>query len=165
MFAQPHDKIVSIKAFFQDFIEDQQGLRNAPVEEGIRHLEIVVIIKDVQVVDGFPIGQFPARRIGDNEVKNGKGVPQGAVCLGGNQPEGLLLIIDLFFGGNVLEVLGDVLDLDPVKVEDLAARQDGGDDFMFFCRCQDKDGVLRRDRKSTRLNSSHVKISYAVFCL
>src|SRR5690606_41595607 len=27
------------------------------------------------------------------------------------------------------------------------------------CRC------CRRDRKSTRLNSSHVKISYAVFCL
>src|SRR5690606_40850870 len=25
--------------------------------------------------------------------------------------------------------------------------------------------VLQRDRKSTRLNSSHVKISYAVFCL
>src|SRR5690606_40578392 len=30
----------------------------------------------------------------------------------------------------------------------------------------DRDGVvLVRDRKSTRLNSSHVKISYAVFCL
>src|SRR5436309_15612037 len=28
----------------------------------------------------------------------------------------------------------------------------------------DLDGVSR-DRKSTRLNSSHVKISYAVFCL
>src|SRR5690606_41164688 len=27
------------------------------------------------------------------------------------------------------------------------------------------DGNLFRDRKSTRLNSSHVKISYAVFCL
>src|SRR5690606_41402279 len=26
-------------------------------------------------------------------------------------------------------------------------------------------GRLRLDRKSTRLNSSHVKISYAVFCL
>src|SRR5690606_40150061 len=25
--------------------------------------------------------------------------------------------------------------------------------------------LLRQDRKSTRLNSSHVKISYAVFCL
>src|SRR5690606_40679589 len=27
-----------------------------------------------------------------------------------------------------------------------------------------KFGALRQDRKSTRLNSSHVKISYAVFC-
>src|SRR5699024_12828062 len=26
-------------------------------------------------------------------------------------------------------------------------------------------GILTRDRKSTRLNSSHVSISYAVFCL
>src|SRR5207249_7182865 len=28
-----------------------------------------------------------------------------------------------------------------------------------------KDGFEERDRKSTRLNSSHVSISYAVFCL
>src|SRR3712207_7409730 len=28
-----------------------------------------------------------------------------------------------------------------------------------------RDGVDRRDRKSTRLNSSHANISYAVFCL
>src|SRR5690554_7211214 len=28
-----------------------------------------------------------------------------------------------------------------------------------------KDGALALDRKSTRLNSSHVRISYAVFCL
>src|SRR5690606_41860463 len=27
------------------------------------------------------------------------------------------------------------------------------------------EGVYIKDRKSTRLNSSHVKISYAVFCL
>src|SRR5690349_22628495 len=30
----------------------------------------------------------------------------------------------------------------------------------FSCRL-----ILNRDRKSTRLNSSHVEISYAVFCL
>src|SRR2546430_11610409 len=28
-----------------------------------------------------------------------------------------------------------------------------------------EDGVAARDRKSTRLNSSHSQISYAVFCL
>ena len=30
---------------------------------------------------------------------------------------------------------------------------------------QDPEAVLVEDRKSTRLNSSHVVISYAVFCL
>src|SRR2546430_6617088 len=34
-------------------------------------------------------------------------------------------------------------------------------------RCDDQDGLepLTQDRKSTRLNSSHSQISYAVFCL
>src|SRR5690606_42061485 len=31
--------------------------------------------------------------------------------------------------------------------------------------CVDEAEEEKRDRKSTRLNSSHVKISYAVFCL
>src|SRR6266704_5581415 len=31
--------------------------------------------------------------------------------------------------------------------------------------CPDGGGPQRPDRKSTRLNSSHVSISYAVFCL
>src|SRR5690606_41720771 len=33
------------------------------------------------------------------------------------------------------------------------------------CAIPAAEGKTRRDRKSTRLNSSHVKISYAVFCL
>src|SRR2546430_7654670 len=32
-------------------------------------------------------------------------------------------------------------------------------------RAIDSDGNFQRDRKSTRLNSSHSQISYAVFCL
>src|SRR5690606_41493018 len=34
-----------------------------------------------------------------------------------------------------------------------------------FWSCRDKSLPAISDRKSTRLNSSHVKISYAVFCL
>src|SRR3712207_7058352 len=34
-----------------------------------------------------------------------------------------------------------------------------------LCRSKDLRIVLHRDRKSTRLNSSHANISYAVFCL
>src|SRR5205807_4001957 len=32
-------------------------------------------------------------------------------------------------------------------------------------RCRRRGGRARQDRKSTRLNSSHLVISYAVFCL
>src|SRR3712207_8182667 len=50
-----------------------------------------------------------------------------------------------------------VVALDPVRVQVAAAVRD--DDLG--------EGVLdaHRDRKSTRLNSSHANISYAVFCL
>src|SRR5690554_7407595 len=34
-----------------------------------------------------------------------------------------------------------------------------------YHRCRDSQADSDQDRKSTRLNSSHVRISYAVFCL
>src|SRR3989442_11940162 len=39
--------------------------------------------------------------------------------------------------------------------------------ICYPCPCTDVSpmSVSRTDRKSTRLNSSHVRISYAVFCL
>src|SRR3989442_6564687 len=52
---------------------------------------------------------------------------------------------------------------DPVIVDD-STREDGKQDEKHRGRAP---GQNRRDedRKSTRLNSSHVRISYAVFCL
>src|SRR5690606_38350941 len=38
-------------------------------------------------------------------------------------------------------------------------------DLIFSARPAGRALKMRSDRKSTRLNSSHVKISYAVFCL
>src|SRR5690606_16571419 len=40
-----------------------------------------------------------------------------------------------------------------------------GVDTVLFHPAADDGGYVLVDRKSTRLNSSHVKISYAVFCL
>src|SRR5690606_42086491 len=58
-------------------------------------------------------------------------------------------------------VSGDVLDDVPAGADGAAVGEHGGhpDDEV----AQGAVGLL--DRKSTRLNSSHVKISYAVFCL
>src|SRR3712207_8694046 len=41
----------------------------------------------------------------------------------------------------------------------------GGSDPCADRRSADSGDVRSRDRKSTRLNSSHANISYAVFCL
>src|SRR2546426_6852027 len=43
------------------------------------------------------------------------------------------------------------------------SRFSSGRDAKFFGRPDQRGGL--RDRKSTRLNSSHLVISYAVFCL
>src|SRR5690554_1625735 len=47
-------------------------------------------------------------------------------------------------------------------------RMDKDIPFVLLTEAYDRDrtaNILRADRKSTRLNSSHVRISYAVFCL
>src|SRR5207249_10549756 len=50
-----------------------------------------------------------------------------------------------------------------------SSRLDAASGASLFFKCENfqKDGAFkaRGDRKSTRLNSSHVSISYAVFCL
>src|SRR5690606_42031035 len=57
-----------------------------------------------------------------------------------------------------LQMPGDACELDgPAPGDSALAALDNA----FFA----PDGFFPGDRKSTRLNSSHVKISYAVFCL
>src|SRR3712207_7540932 len=63
----------------------------------------------------------------------------------------------------------DLLLLQPLRPDEatLAATALGlGDAAQWLTRIRpDMIGVINRDRKSTRLNSSHANISYAVFCL
>src|SRR5205814_1636551 len=47
----------------------------------------------------------------------------------------------------------------------VALRKSGGATFADVAKKYSADSVSREDRKSTRLNSSHLGISYAVFCL
>src|SRR5947199_4345069 len=45
------------------------------------------------------------------------------------------------------------------------SRRPGKRESWLSSRQEIQDAITRRDRKSTRLNSSHLGISYAVFCL
>src|SRR5690606_40546363 len=83
------------------------------------------------------------------------GWPGGAVLHGGQDgPGGLVGEIRLQFGRDLGRLGGALLCVDLA----LDARDQG-----LLARFG--DAVRAEDRKSTRLNSSHVKISYAVFCL
>src|SRR5688572_30937479 len=62
-------------------------------------------------------------------------------------------VIDLLPGLSILEVLEETFHI--------------ADELLGFCRDPGvgESQALTPDRKSTRLNSSHSQISYAVFCL
>src|SRR2546426_2592471 len=53
------------------------------------------------------------------------------------------------------------------NLEVILRAPDGGDGFghVKFRQANDDATIVDLDRKSTRLNSSHLVISYAVFCL
>src|SRR3989442_10512137 len=51
----------------------------------------------------------------------------------------------------------------PFVTESLRCYPDYDEPFLSWLF--DEMAEMKRDRKSTRLNSSHVRISYAVFCL
>src|SRR5690606_42099019 len=53
----------------------------------------------------------------------------------------------------------------PTARAELVLAQGAGVGVVVHARRSAEDPLQSRDRKSTRLNSSHVKISYAVFCL
>src|SRR5690349_24125426 len=54
--------------------------------------------------------------------------------------------------------------LDPTLLKRIAVATTG--EMTFLATAEDAGGLkIAEDRKSTRLNSSHVEISYAVFCL
>src|SRR5436305_9258985 len=60
--------------------------------------------------------------------------------------------IQRLFGDNVARMVDGVTKLSKIEAQTESERELG-------------DAVDHADRKSTRLNSSHVRISYAVFCL
>src|SRR5690606_3560706 len=60
-------------------------------------------------------------------------------------------------------MLQDKLDSEQARIDGLLQRRRQLEDQLLPAQREGAD--LQADRQSTRLNSSHVKISYAVFCL
>src|SRR5699024_12311531 len=83
------------------------------------------------------------------------------ICYFMTIPEACRLVLEAAFMGQGNDIF--IFDMGkPVKITDMACRM-----IKLAGLQPDKDIeiVYTGDRKSTRLNSSHVSISYAVFCL
>src|SRR5690606_41277950 len=89
----------------------------------------------------LPCPPLPTRRSSDLTAPPGRGIDDGSVALS----LGAVLLAPVGFG-----------QVEPVAVDD---------DAVPLNVARGRYGPIHQDRKSTRLNSSHVKISYAVFCL
>src|SRR5436305_10532368 len=74
--------------------------------------------------------------------------------------------IDPQSGASELRPLDDAGVVQPVEIDGVTRPYQGRDRAEIRGEAGGKEGDgLDVDRKSTRLNSSHVRISYAVFCL
>src|SRR5690349_24006638 len=79
-------------------------------------------------------------------------------------PRSTLFPYTTLFRSVVLLAMGDQAVI-VLLLEVLRQRTGGVDDLPLRVRHDHVVLAEREDRKSTRLNSSHVEISYAVFCL
>src|SRR5688500_11057993 len=94
-------------------------------------------------------GEVPAAAGLVEESAGGRSAPA-------RRPESREFPIDDYDSLEVVEVLPLLGDLEPAQLELVRQREASGRAHPW---------ILARDRKSTRLNSSHLVISYAVFCL
>src|SRR5690606_30674907 len=65
----------------------------------------------------------------------------------------------------IVEIFDNSIDEYNENPTDLIEKSIREANYRVFSYAQDHEDCKGIDRKSTRLNSSHVKISYAVFCL
>src|SRR5690606_39666207 len=80
----------------------------------------------------------------------------------------LKLLFRDFGGLIILFLMPVVLVVVVTSIQDSTFQSIGASKIPVLWVDNDNDSIshqIKRDRKSTRLNSSHVKISYAVFCL
>src|SRR5690606_40707646 len=69
---------------------------------------------------------------------------------------------EIFVQADLLQTLQKMVDAEQQALKKGKSRKDAI--YAAYDRFY-KGDIAKEDRKSTRLNSSHVKISYAVFCL
>src|SRR5690606_11222852 len=79
----------------------------------------------------------------NNLIKHGQCIPKSTISLLRNNVQSIRFKRYFFLLCNGSEMIRHILYLDPVKVKYLTTGKNSGENFMFFCRCQDKNSIRR----------------------
>ena len=137
------DEVAALEALAQHLVEQQEGVADAVLQQLVGQAEVVFVVQYVEVFDDALVGDAAAGEA-HHLVEDGECVAHAAVGLQGDDVQGLGFGGDAFLGGDVGEVGHGVLHADALEVVDLAAGQDGGQDFVLLGSGEDEDGVVGR---------------------
>ena len=143
MIAQAADKVLWLKAFADDVVEQEQNVGRVALQHVLDDFEIIVVIQHVEVLDDILVGNVFARET-DHLVENGECVAQGAIGFLGDDVERFGFGGDAFARGNESEMFRNILNGDALEVENLATGKNGRNDFVFFGRGQNEFGIRWR---------------------
>ena len=91
-----------------------------------------------------PLGsQFPGGGRG-TLIQQAQAVPKAAICQPGQNPGRIVIQVDIFLVGNILQPGGNVLLTDAPEGKPLAPGQNGCRNFVQFRSSQNKEQMLRR---------------------
>ena len=139
-FGPAPEEVVAFEALLQDFVEDQQRAGHILRQHGVHHLEEIVIVEYVQVLEGVLVSQLAPGKAHDF-VKRTEGVAHAPVGFLRNEVQGVAFRGHVLFGHNFLQVVYRVLYGDAFEIEYLATAQDGGQYLVLFRGGQDEDGI------------------------
>jgi len=141
--AESCDEVEGVKAFGQHFVEEGERVNVVVMQEGVGEFKVVFVVEDVEVGNHLPVGDvIPAK--GNGLVVEGQGISHRPVCFDSQHMQRFRLYLYLFVLGDLCEGTGHLCDANSVKVKNLTARQDGGQNFVFLGGGQDKEGVWGR---------------------
>ena len=140
---QARHKGLARESLREHLVKADEGLGVVAPEEQIDHREVGVVVQHVECLRyGLVLQVGVAER--DGLVEHRERIAHTSVGLLGDEVERLLVELNALLLGDVFQVTHRILDADAVEVIDLAAREDGGYDFVFLGCGEDEDGVARR---------------------
>ena len=140
---QSVDELSAVEAVAHNLVEQYHDVGHLVFQGEVDDAEVVVGVEHVEVFDDLLIGDGAlAERC--HLVEDGQGIAHATVGFLGDDGQCLFLVADALLLGHPLQVGDGVLDGHALEVVNLAARDDGGQDFVLLGGGEDEDDVLWR---------------------